>query len=43
MGKTTDIFGRMNFWLPQNLLFYAKNYTESRESEIELLILVKTS
>ena len=41
MGKTTYIFGRMNFWLPQNLLFYAKTYTESRENKIELLRLVR--
>ena len=30
----------MKFWLPQKLLLYAKTYAASRESIIELLILV---
>ena len=28
------------FWLPQNLPFYANTYTVSRESKMELLMLV---
>ena len=42
-GKTTDRFGKINFWefwLPQNLLFKAKSYAASRESKIELLMLI---
>ena len=37
MGKRTDRFGRMKF---QTLPFYAKTNAASRESKIELLILV---
>ena len=40
MVKTTDRFGMMKFWPPQNLLFKAKTYAASRESNIELLIIV---
>ena len=40
MGKTTYIFRRMKFQLPQILLFYAKTYAASRESKVELLMLV---
>ena len=35
MGKTTDTFGRLKFWLPVNLPLYAKTYGASRESNIE--------
>ena len=34
MGKTTDMFGRMKFWLAQNF-----TYAISRESRIELSML----
>ena len=37
---TTDTFGRLKFWLPQNLPFQAKTYAQSRETDIELLMLV---
>ena len=40
MGKTTDIFRRMKFWLPQNLLFQAKTCAAGRASKIELSMLV---
>ena len=40
MGKATDTFGKLKFWLSVNLLFYAKTYGASRESNIESLILV---
>ena len=40
MGKRTDRFGRMKFPPPQTLPFQAKTNAASRESEIELLILV---
>ena len=40
MKYTTDKFGRMKFWSPQNLSFYAKPYAASRESNVELLIVV---
>ena len=39
-GKTIDRFGRMKFWLSQNLLFYAKTYAASGECKMELLIIV---
>ena len=40
MRKATDMFGRMKLRLPQDLSFSAKIYAASRESKIELLILV---
>ena len=40
MGKRTDRFGRMKFQPPQTLPFQAKANATSRESKIELLILV---
>ena len=40
MGKRTDRFGRMKFQPPQTLPFQAKTNAASRESKIELLILV---
>ena len=40
MGKSTDTFRRMKFWLTQILPFYAKTYAVSRDSKIELLMLV---
>ena len=39
MGKTTDTFGRLKFWLSVKLLFQSKTYAASRESNIELLML----
>ena len=39
MGKTTNTFERLQFWLLQNLTL-VKIYAASRESNIELLILV---
>ena len=43
MLKTTDMFERMKFQLPQNLSFQAKTYAASRESKTELLMLVSDS
>ena len=40
MGKTTDMFGRLKFQLPQNLPFQAKTCATGRASKIELLMLV---
>ena len=40
MGKTTDTFWRLKFRLPVNLPFLADTYAASRDSYIELLILV---
>ena len=40
MGKRTDRFGRMKLQPPQTLPFKAKTNAASRESKIELLILV---
>ena len=39
-GKTTDMFERLKFQLPQNLPFQAKTCTVGRASKIELLMLV---
>ena len=39
MGKTTDTFGRLKFWLPVNLPFQAKPYAADRATKIELLML----
>ena len=40
LRNTTDMFGRMKLRLPQDLSFSAKIYAASRESKIELLMLV---
>ena len=40
MGKTTDTFGRLKFWFPQNFLFYAKIHAADRASNFDLLMLV---
>ena len=40
MEKTTDMFQRLRFWLPQNLPFYVKIYAAGRASKVELLMLV---
>ena len=40
MEKTTDMSGRLKFWLPQNLLIKAKIYAADRSNNLELLILV---
>ena len=40
MGKANDTFGRMKFQPPQNLLLQGKTNAASRESKIELLMLV---
>ena len=39
MGKTTDMFGKLKFWLPVNLPFQAKTYVADRVNKIELLML----
>ena len=38
MGKLTDKFGRLKFWLPQNLPFKGKTYPAGRTSNKELVI-----
>ena len=40
MAKATDTFRRMKFWLPQILPLSTVTYAASRESNIELLILI---
>ena len=41
MGRTTDTFEKLKFWLPQNLPFQAKACTAAgRASKIDLLLLV---
>ena len=40
MGKTTDMFGRLKFRLPQNLPFWTKTCAAGRANNIELLMLV---
>ena len=40
MEKTSDTFGRLKYWLPQNFPFYAKIFAAGRANNIELLILV---
>ena len=40
MGKTTDMFGRLKFWLPQNPSFQAKTCAAGRANNIDLLMLV---
>ena len=40
IGKAPDMFGGLKFWLLVNLPFKVKIYAASRESNIELLILI---
>ena len=40
MGKTTDAFRRLKFWLTVNLSFQVKTYAPDRASKIDLLMLV---
>ena len=40
VGKTTDTFGRLKFWLPQNLPFQGKTYGAGRASNIELMLVL---
>ena len=42
MGKASETFCRLKFWLPQNLLLYAKCYAAGRECNTELLIPVSS-
>ena len=40
MGKTTVIFGRLKFHLPQNLLFFRKKLMSQVEQTIQTFMLV---
>ena len=37
MGKTTDMFGRLKFWLPVNLRFYCNTDAASREKQYRVI------
>ena len=41
MGKTTDTFGRVKFWLPQNSLFAASRETTKLFAAILMLQIEK--